>query len=715
MDRHHASLRTDHAVLSVARHRVTLAAEPLAFLSVRQRAVNARRSGIRCLRLALFAVSMTALMPDTDAHARNDVVGITARGDSGQAAQAVLNYQDRRAIFEPRQARYGMVASDHFLASQVGSDTLALGGNATDAAVATAFALAVVLPYAGNLGGGGFAIIHDQEHARASSDLKSVSDSKPATGSDDATLGKASTFALDFRETAPASAHPDLFLDANGQVVPRRSIESTASIGVPGTVAGLLAMLERTGSLSVADVIEPSIRLAEQGFAVTPTLAQLLTSHARHLYKSPDNREIFFKRKAEASACEPVSCPFEALQPLQIGDLLIQHDLANTLRSIRDFGATGFYSGAVARAISDTVNAGAGQMSLEDLADYRVRWREPIVGTYRDLTIASMPAPSSGGVHLIQMLNILSRFPMAEYGYGSAASLHVLTEAARRAYADRSVYMGDPDFVEIPVDWLTSQAYAQDLAATISPTLATPSAKVKAGEPMPTEPTETTHLSVVDRWGNMVSLTTTLNLNFGSGWMAPGTGVLLNNEMDDFASKPGVANAFGLIGSEANRIEAGKRPLSSMTPVIVFRDGQPSFASGSPGGSRIITMMLQVIVNVADYDMNIAAAGAVARMHHQWQPDRIDLEPGFSPDTIRILQQMGHQLEPSRAAGRVQSVAMPKADTETDTETTTKTESDTSQDKLGLHGISPIWLGASDPRSADGAAIGPDQLRSTTP
>ncbi|AWB35663.1 gamma-glutamyltransferase [Orrella marina] len=636
--------------------------------------------------ISTLALSTASMMAVTSAQAQ---AASTSRIDAGQTAQAVLNYQDRRAIFEPRQARYGMIASDHFLASQVGSDILAQGGNATDAAVATAFALAVVLPYAGNLGGGGFALIFDRDNQNPSENKAMIGLDQPM-----------STLALDFRESAPASAHPDLFLDAAGDVIPRMSIESTASIGVPGTVAGLLAMLERTGSLPRAEVIEPAIRLAEQGFEVTPTLAGLLASHSRHLYKSPANREVFFSRKSDSTHCEPASCPFEALEPLQIGDLLIQHDLANTLRSIRDLGAPGFYTGPVAQSISDTVNADTGQMSLNDLAHYRVHWREPVIGEYRDLTIASMAAPSSGGIHLIQMLNILSRFPMANYGYGSAASIHLMTEAARRAYADRAAYLGDPDFVEIPVQWLTSMAYAQALADEISLTEATPSSAISAGEPAPAQGTETTHLSAVDRWGNMVSLTTTLNLNFGSGWMAPGTGVLLNNEMDDFSSKPGVANAFGLIGSDANRIEPGKRPLSSMTPVIVFRDGQPAFATGTPGGARIITMVLQVILNVADHKMNIAAAGAVPRMHHQWLPDRIDLEPGFSPDTIRILQQSGHQVEPSRAAGRVQSVASqsPGNDVQND-------------DRARDHHI--VWLGASDPRSADGAAIGPDHLRIT--
>ena len=638
--------------------------------------------------LALAGLSDTALGRQTTAPETPSVQTtglITEKPVSFQgAAQAVLNYQDRRAVFEPRQARYGMVSSDHFLASQAGSDILSLGGNAVDAAVAAAFALAVVLPYAGNLGGGGFALIHRQ----AQNPVGNPADSP--------------TLALDFRETAPSSAHPDMFLDSSGKPIARMSIESTASIGVPGTVAGLLAALDRAGSTPREQLIAPAIALARDGFEVTPTLASLLSSHAEHLYKSPPNRDIFFKKQPDA-ACIPRDCPISALRPLQAGDTLRQTDLARTLQLISDHGADGFYKGAVAAAISQTTsdptgqNAGQsanqgvdrrfdpsagdhqGPMTLADLASYQVRWREPVKGRYRDLEVVSMPPPSSGGVHLIQMLNTLSHFPMRELGYGSAASLHLMAEAARRAYADRAQHMGDPEFVKVPVKELISTRYADELARQISMNLATPSKTIQPLIPTPPESPETTHLSVVDQWGNMVSLTTTLNLNFGSGWMADGTGVLLNNEMDDFSIKPGVPNAFGLTGSAANRIEAGKRPLSSMTPTIVFRDGKALFATGSPGGSRIITIVLQVIVNVADHGMNIAAAGAVPRMHHQWLPDRLELEPGFSPDTVRILQLSGHQVEPSRAAGRVQSVA--------------------SQPDMKL--------GASDPRSEDGAAIGP--------
>lgn len=615
----------------------------------------------RTLMARMLLTALISVCTAGSVWARSDVIaGPTA---ATTAAQAVLNYQDRRAIFEPRVARYGMVASDHTIASRVGSEVLARGGNASDAAVASAFALAVVLPYAGNLGGGGFALVHQHETNR--------------------------TLALDFRETAPGSAHPKMFLDQAGQIIARMSIESTASIGVPGSVAGLLAMLETVGTMSRVDVMNPAIELAERGFEVTSTLATLLESHARHLYKSPPNRKIFFKNKAGSFTgipqCDLISCPFEALQTLQTGDTLVQSDLARTLRLIRDQGAKGFYTGTVAQALVDTVNQGSGEMSLADLENYQPRWREPLRGHYRDISFVSMPAPSSGGVHLIQMLNILSHFPIREMGYASAASLHVMSEAARRAYADRAVFLGDPDFVDVPVSWLTSMDYAQKLASQISVERATPSREVHAGKAPAAEGTQTTHLSVMDQWGNTVSLTTTLNLNFGSGWMATGTGVLLNNEMDDFTSKPGVANAFGLTGSQANRIEAGKRPLSSMTPVIAFQNGEPWFATGSPGGSRIITIVLQVMLNIVDHGMNIAAAGAAPRMHHQWLPDKIDLETGFSPDTIRILQLSGHKVDPSRAAGRVQTVAR-------------QTHS------------RPGWLGASDPRSADGAAIGPDRL-----
>lgn len=593
----------------------------------------------RSILKALGAITFVSALLSTGAQASTD------------APQAVLQYAQQQEIFQPERARGGMVASDHFLASAVGADILRQGGNAIDAAVATGFALAVVLPYAGNLGGGGFMLWH--------------------------TTQTQSTEALDFREVAPQAATASWFLDDDGEPVRQYSIESTTSIGVPGTVAGLLRAHQLHGTLPREQLIAPAIELAQQGFPVTPMLARLLATHKAHLYKSPPNRAIFFK-VAESAQCEPRACAIEELRTLQPGELLVQSDLANTLTLIAQEGARGFYSGSVAQAIVDTVKADRGELTLGDLANYQTKLREPIWGEYRDIKVASMPPPSSGGIHLVQMLQMLARWPLSDAGWGSAANLHRLSEVAKLAYADRATHLGDPDFYQVPVEQLLSAAYLDERITLIDDVRATPSDRIKAGQFKRDESTETTHFSVVDRQGNMVATTTTLNLNFGSGWMATGTGVLLNNEMDDFAIKPGVPNAFGLMGSQANAVEPGKRPLSSMTPTLLFKDGQPWIATGSPGGSRIITIVLQVISNAVDFGMNIAAAGAMPRMHHQWLPDTLWLEQGFSPDTVDILRARGHNVVPSRAAGRVQSVAIDGNE----------------------------QLGASDPRSGDGAAIG---------
>ena len=568
-----------------------------------------------------------------------------------EPVQAVLQYQSRQEIFQPQAAAGGMVASDHYLASAVGASILAQGGNAVDAAVATGFALAVVLPYAGNLGGGGFMLVHTQRNNE--------------------------TKAIDFREMAPSSATERMFLDPNGNPIKRRSIESTAAIGVPGTVAGLLLALDRFGSLSRQEVMAPAIDLARKGFDVSANLAHVLKTHDKHLFKSPPNRAIFFVKRAGAD-CQPVSCDFQDMRPLRAGELLVQKDLATSLQLISKKGRAGFYVGPTAKSIVDTVNQGLGSMSLVDLEGYKAIVREPIWASYRGIKIASMPPPSSGGVHLVQMLNMLSRWDLGANGWGSASNLHRIAEVAKLAYADRATYLGDSDFHPVPVQTLISQEYAQKRLTLMNSTHATPSSQIKAGKVHGYESTETTHYSVADKYGNLVSTTTTLNLNFGSGWMAHGTGILLNNEMDDFAAKPGASNAFGLIGSKANKIEPGKRPLSSMTPTLLFRNGKAWVATGSPGGSRIITIVLQVISNMIDFKMNLASALSMPRIHHQYLPDTLWMEQGFSPDTISLLQHMGHRVKASRAAGRVQSVAIEGS----------------------------LQQGASDPRSIDGAAIG---------
>ena len=566
---------------------------------------------------------------------------------------AVTQYDNSISIFHPERGQRGMVASEQRLATQVGVDILAQGGNAIDAAVGVGFALAVVLPNAGNLGGGGFMLV---QTAKAS---------KPV--------------ALDFREVAPASASRDMYLDEKDRVIAGKSTQSPYAVGVPGSVAGLVRALQDYGTLSLEQVIAPAIQLAEKGFIVSAVLAEQFALQRTHLGRWPGTREIFFKQKDPSSTnCTLAECPLDALTTYGAGDRLVQKDLASTLRLIAQYGAAGFYQGPVAQKIVAELNLDGQALSLKDLQDYRVVQREPVQGTYRGVTVYSMPAPSSGGVHLIQMLNLLERYPLAQYGAGSAQVIHLIAESARLAYADRAEHLGDPDFVKVPQAGLASKKYAEDLASKIKPDRATPSAVVKPGQPKGYESDQTTHFSVMDAAGNVVSCTYTLNLNFGSGIVARGTGVLLNNEMDDFSIKPGVPNAFGLIGGDANAIAPGKRPLSSMTPVIVSTQQGPMLATGSPGGARIITTVLQQLINIIDFKMNIAEAIAMPRMHHQWLPDFLRLERGFSPDTIALLQKMGHEVRIMPAMGRVQTVQR--------------------------HG--DLFLGASDPRNPDGAAHG---------
>lgn len=566
---------------------------------------------------------------------------------------AITHYENSSAIFHPERAQRGMVASEQRLASQVGVDIVAQGGNAIDAAVGMGFALAVVLPNAGNLGGGGFMLVQTAKAA------------KPV--------------ALDFREVAPAAASRDMYLDEKDRVVTGKSTQSPYAVGVPGSVAGLVRALQEYGTLSLEQVLAPAIKLAENGFIVSPVLAEQFALQRTHLGRWPGTREVFFKLKDAANTnCALSQCPLDALKTYAAGDRLIQTDLAATLRLIAQHGAAGFYSGPVAQKIVAELNLDGQVLSLKDLQDYRVVVREPVHGTYRGFNIYSMPAPSSGGVHLIQMLNLLERYPLAQYGTGSAQVVHLIAESARLAYADRAEHLGDPDFVKVPQKGLASKKYADELAGKIKLDRATPSAMVRAGQPQAFESDQTTHFSVMDTEGNVVSCTYTLNLSFGSGIVARGTGVLLNNEMDDFSIKPGVANAFGLIGGDANAIAPGKRPLSSMTPVIVSTSEGPVLATGSPGGARIITTVLQNLINIIDFKMNIAEAIAAPRMHHQWVPDYLRLERGFSPDTITLLQKMGHEVRVMPAMGRVQTVQR-RGD---------------------------FFFGASDPRNPDGAALG---------
>ena len=529
--------------------------------------------------------------------------------------QAVVRYTDLR---HPVYSTTGMIAAQSKTAADVGAEVLADGGNAVDAAVAVGFSLAVTLPRAGNLGGGGFMLVHDAE-----------SDT---------------TTAIDYREMAPPAAHRDMFLDENGNADPELSRFSHKASGVPGTVAGLYLAHRKFGSMPWKRVVQPAADLAREGIVVTRDLANLLESRKERMCRDAATCKYFYKPGAV---------------PYRMGEILVQADLAESLQLIADEGPDAFYRGATAEKIAAEMKRGGGLIDMQALAAYKPVIREPLRGSYRGYEVVTIPPPSSGGVHVLQMLNVLSHFPVAAMGAGSADATHLLAEVMRLAYADRSKHLGDPDFYDVPVDWLTSADYAAELAASIDMKWARPSIDVAPGVAPSPESEDTTHFSVIDTYGNVVSNTYTLNFSYGSAISVAGAGFLLNNEMDDFVSKPGVRNAFGLLGGKANAVEAGKRPLSSMTPTIIFAGGEPWFATGSPGGSRIITTVLQMLVNVIDHGMNLADASNQPRMHHQWFPDELLLESGFSPDTIRLLEARGHIVRPSsRSMGSLQSVAI---------------------------------------------------------
>ncbi|WP_321393779.1 gamma-glutamyltransferase [Emcibacter sp.] len=526
-------------------------------------------------------------------------------------AQAIIDYS---SIHHPVVGREGMVVSQNYYASEIGAEILRKGGNAVDAAVAVGFGLAVTLPRAGNLGGGGFMIVHLVDQNK--------------------------TIAIDYREMAPAAAHRDFFLDKEGNVDQEQTRYSLKSAGVPGTVAGLHHALEKYGTMSWADVIEPAEKLARKGFKVSFDMAENLASRAR-LRNNDETCRVYFK---------PGCVPYEA------GETMVLGDLAKSLKRLRKNGPAEFYMGKTARLLVAEMERAGGSITLEDLKAYDVKEREPVRGNFREYEVVSMPPPSSGGVHIIQMLNMLDKLPVAKDGAGSALSVHYLTEILKRAYADRSKYLGDPDFTDVPVKGLTDPAYAAELVKQIRACCVTPSMEILPGDPLPYESPDTTHFSVMDKWGNAVVNTYTLNFSYGAGITIPGTGILMNNEMDDFSAKPGVPNGFGLIGGDANAIEAGKRPLSSMTPTMVMKDGKPYLLTGSPGGSKIISSVFQILVNVLVFDMNLAEATASPRIHHQWLPDVLLIEPGFSPDTLTILKSMGYETEQGSTMGSVQSI-----------------------------------------------------------
>jgi gamma-glutamyltranspeptidase/glutathione hydrolase len=550
----------------------------------------------------------------------------------------------KNARFHPVIARNGMVAAQDKIAAEIGAEILRKGGNAVDAAVATGFALAVTNPQAGNLGGGGFMLV--------------------------ALAKEKKVVALDYREMAPAAAHRDLFLASSGEADSDKSLYSHASAGVPGTVAGLIHALEKYGRMPLNEVLAPSIRLAEEGFAVPWGLAFALAENRVRFEKDPSSVKYFLHAEG---------------RPYDAGEVLKQTDLATTLKAIGAEGRKGFYEGPIAGLIIAEMKRGGGLITHDDLKAYAVAEREPVRGTYRGYEIASMPPPSSGGIHLLQMLNILEGLDLKAVELNSADYIHRLTEAARRAYADRATHMGDPDFWKVPAKWLAGKPYAEKLRSGIDLAKASKSSEIAAGTPPANESEQTTHYSVMDKEGNAVANTYTLNLSFGSSLSVDGAGFLLNNEMDDFSAKPGVPNVYGLIGGEANAIAAKKRPLSSMTPTIVLKDGEAFLATGSPGGSTIITVVLQVLLNALEFDMNIAEATAAPRMHHQWLPDQVFAEDGISVDTLRLLETRGFILPKDekgnikrRLLGRTNSIMRKEG----------------------------YLFGAADPRAADGAIAG---------
>lgn len=528
---------------------------------------------------------------------------------------AVVSYGLETDITYPVKSGRSMVSSVNALATEIGVRTLRDGGNAVDAAVAVGYALAVTHPQAGNIGGGGFMLLRTK-------------------------AGK--TVAIDFREMAPVKASRDMFLDAQGEVDTRLSLTSHLASGIPGTVAGLSLALDNYGTLPLRQVIQPAIKLAREGFIVNESLADSLATYGAEVMLShPNSKAIFFKPDGK---------------PYRQGETLVQTQLANSLERIAKEGPQAFYQGAIADEIVGEMARNGGLIGKADLAAYRAVERIPVVGSYRGYEIYSMPPPSSGGIHIVQIMNILENFDLSAMGHNSADAIHVMAEAMKYAYADRSEYLGDPEFVKVPVRVLTSKGYAKTLAERIDMQRAHPSEQIKPGRLAPYESDQTTHFSVVDKDGNAVAVTYTLNTNFGSGVVAGNSGILMNNQMDDFSAKPGTPNVYGLIGGEANAVQPYKRPLSSMSPTIVAREGKTLLVTGSPGGSRIITTVLQTVLNVLDFNMSVSEATYAPRVHHQWLPDELRIEKGVSPDTIRLLEGKGHKVTVKPAMGSTQSI-----------------------------------------------------------
>ena len=509
------------------------------------------------------------------------------------------------------EAQRGAVASAHPLASQVGVEIMRKGGNAFDAVIATQLALAVVYPNAGNIGGGGFLV------------------ARRADGS---------LISLDYREAGPAAAHRDMYLDAQGNVIPNKSLRGHLASGIPGTIAGLFETMQ-FAKLPFRQLVQPAIELAEKGFVISEREARSLNGLQEdlRLYNTAPNA-------------------FQKTIPWITGDTLIQKDLANTLKRVRDQGAVGFYEGETARLITEEMKRGKGIISQQDLKNYKAKWRTPHQFTYRGYQIVSMPMPSSGGVLIHQMLKMIEDKPMASYGFHSAQAVQLMAEAERRAYADRARYMGDADFYKVPVNELVSEAYLKNRMKDYNPSMASKSESIKPGAIPGYQSEETTHISVIDKEGNAIAVTTTLNDSYGSKTVVGGAGFLLNNEMDDFSVKPGVPNMYGAIGGEANAIAPGKRMLSSMTPTLVLQNNKPYLVIGTPGGTTIPTSVFQTIVNVIDFGLSTDDAVNKAKFHHQWLPDQIEIEKTFPFPIREQLQKMGYKLNERTAIGRTEVI-----------------------------------------------------------
>jgi gamma-glutamyltranspeptidase/glutathione hydrolase len=572
-------------------------------LSATDSARSTTPHGARWSRLAL-ALAIAASC--ATAAAKNDRAAASAFSHAPAATQAAL------AGARPVIARHAMVVTDQHLATEAGLAILKRGGNAIDAAVAVGYALAVTQPCCGNIGGGGFMTIH---------------------------LADGKNLFLNFREKAPLKATPDMFLDAAGNVVAGRSIDTYLGVGVPGTVMGLDTALEKYGTMSVAQVIQPAIELARKGFVLEEGDARILNEKLEALNQYPESAAIFG----------------HGGKPWQAGDRLVQTDLADTLEKIAKGGTDAFYKGSIARAVVKGSDRHGGILGMRDFASYNAEWMKPLQCEYHGYTIISAPPPSSGGTTMCLALNILEPYPIAKWGYASVPFVHYFAEAERRAFATRNTYLGDPDFVHIPMRKLLSASYAASLRATIRPDKATPSSAIKSFLPS-SEGNNTTHYSVLDSHGNAVAVTYTINFLFGNKQIAGDTGFFLNDEMDDFTAKPGASNGAGLVQGKADQVEPGKRPLSSMTPTIVLKDGKPFILTGSPGSATIISTTMQSILNVVDFGMNMQQAVNAPHIHMQWYPDVVYVGPGLlTPESKRQLEAMGYTLE-DRSLGVLESI-----------------------------------------------------------